>query len=40
MLKKLHKNKVGIIAMKTCSAGPFAIHDSEEPSYRDAIKWV
>jgi aryl-alcohol dehydrogenase-like predicted oxidoreductase len=40
LLKILHKKKIGIIAMKTCSAGPFAIHDSENPSYRDAIKWV
>ena len=40
LLKKLHEKKVGIIAMKTCSAGPFAFSDSEKPSYRAAIKWV
>ena len=40
LLKKLHNKKMGIIAMKTCSAGPFAFYDSEKPSYRDAIKWV
>ena len=40
LLKILHQKKVGIIAMKTCSAGPFAFSDSEKPSYRDAIKWV
>ena len=39
-LKTLHKNKVGIIAMKTCSGGPFAFKDSDKPSFRDAIKWV
>jgi len=40
LLKGLHKKKIGIIAMKTCSAGAFAFSDSEKPSYRDAIKWV
>ena len=40
LLKKLHSQKVGIIAMKTCSAGPFAFQDSEKPTYKDAIKWV
>ncbi len=40
LLKELHKEKVGIIAMKTCSAGHLAFYDSEKPSYGDAIKWV
>jgi len=40
LLIKLHKKMVGIIAMKTCSAGPLAFFDSKKPSYRDAIKWV
>jgi aryl-alcohol dehydrogenase-like predicted oxidoreductase len=40
LLMKCHKNKTAIIAMKTCSAGPFALSDGQEPTYRDAIKWV
>jgi aryl-alcohol dehydrogenase-like predicted oxidoreductase len=40
LLKQLHKKKVGIIAMKTCSAGPYAFGDSEKPSYCGSIKWV
>jgi len=39
-LKALHKKKVGIIAMKTCSGGPYAFKDSDNPSFRNAIKWV
>jgi aryl-alcohol dehydrogenase-like predicted oxidoreductase len=30
----------GIVAMKTCSAGPFTISKGEEPSYRQAVQWV
>ncbi len=40
LLEKLHKKNVGIIAMKTCSAGPLAVNESEKPSYKEAIKWV
>ena len=39
-LKRLHAQDVGIIAMKTCSAGPFSISGSGTPSYRNAIRWV
>ena len=39
-LKTLHKDGVGLIAMKTCSGGPYAFSGSEKPSYRDAVKWV
>ncbi|MFC2097181.1 aldo/keto reductase [Bacteroidota bacterium] len=39
-LKALHKQKVGIIAMKTCSGGTYSFKDSETPTYKDAIKWV
>lgn len=39
-LNSLYKNGVGIIAMKTCSGGPYTFSGSRQPSYRDAIKWV
>jgi hypothetical protein len=39
-LKSLHQNGVGIIAMKTCSGGPYTFSGAGEPSYRDAVKWV
>lgn len=39
-LKSLHKSGVGVIAMKTCSGGPYSFGDSEKPSYSNSIKWV
>jgi len=39
-LKKSHKNNIGIIAMKTCSAGPYSSNKEIEPSYKEALKWV
>ncbi len=39
-LKKAREYDAGIIAMKTCSAGPYAPHGDEEPSYREALRWV
>jgi predicted aldo/keto reductase-like oxidoreductase len=39
-LKKYHDKKTAVIVMKTCSAGPFGLSDSDKPTYRDAIKWV
>jgi len=39
-LKTLYNDGVGLIAMKTCSGGPHALPGSNEPSYRDAVKWV
>jgi len=39
-LKAAHKNGIGIIAMKTCSGGPWAAHDNEEASFGAAVKWV
>lgn len=38
-LKKAAAQK-GIVAMKTCSAGPYASDLDREPSYTDALKWV
>ncbi len=40
LLKFLHEQQVGIIAMKTCSAGPMPVSGSSETSYHEAIKWV
>jgi len=39
-LKKAHKNNLGVVAMKTCSAGPYAPAEGSQPSYPGAIKWV
>ena len=39
-LAKAHKNDLGIIAMKTCSAGPYAADGSRAPSFKDALEWV
>jgi len=39
-LKKAADQNIGIIAMKTCSAGPYAIDPDTRPSYTDALKWV
>ncbi len=39
-LKQLHEQNVGLIAMKTCSAGPIAIQQGKTPTYTDAIRWV
>lgn len=40
VLRALHEQGVGIIAMKTCSGGPFSLNRGESPSFRDALKWV
>jgi uncharacterized protein len=39
-LQTAQKNDIGIIAMKVCSAGPYAFPDEKTPSFRSAIKWV
>lgn len=39
-LKKALENNLGVVAMKTCSAGPFAPEGASQPSYPGAIKWV
>ena len=39
-LKKAHKNNIGVVAMKTCSAGPYSPNEDEKPSYKNALKWV
>ncbi len=30
----------GIVAMKTCSAGPYSFNGKDEPTYRQAVEWV
>ncbi|MBA7699313.1 hypothetical protein ES703_108007 [subsurface metagenome] len=39
-LVKAEQNNIGIIAMKTCSSGPYAFGCESEPSYRSALKWI
>jgi len=39
-LKKAQKKNLGLVAMKTCSAGPYAPAGGAQPSYAGAIKWV
>ena len=39
-LKKAKKHNTGIVAMKTCSAGPYAFENEDKPSYRSALRWV
>ena len=39
-LRKAKEKKTGIVAMKTCSAGPHAPDDETLPTFRSAIEWV
>ncbi len=39
-LKKAEKNDIGIVAMKTCSGGPYSPDGKSKPSYRAALKWI
>jgi predicted aldo/keto reductase-like oxidoreductase len=39
-LKKAEHNNIGIIAMKTCSGGPYSEDGKRKPSYKAALKWV
>ncbi len=39
-LKKAVDQNIGIVAMKTCSAGPYANNPETKPTYTDALKWV
>jgi len=39
-LKKAQKKNLGVVAMKTCSAGPYAAAGASQPSFAGAIKWV
>ncbi len=39
-LEKLHKNNLGVVVMKTCSAGPYAPPGADRPTFGGAIQWV
>ena len=39
-LKKAEKNGIGIVAMKTCSGGPYSFDGVKKPSFKDALKWI
>ena len=39
-MKKALAHGKGIVAMKTCSAGPFAPNPESKPSYEGALRWV
>lgn len=39
-LKKASARNLGVIAMKTCSAGPYSFKNPEEPSFTGALRWV
>jgi hypothetical protein len=39
-LEKAHRNQLGVVAMKTCSAGPVAFKGAPEASFKGALKWV
>ena len=39
-MKTAHNNGTGIVAMKTCSGGPYAFGDDEISSYHGAVRWV
>ena len=39
-LKKAEANNIGIVAMKTCSAGPHAPDENTQPSFAEALKWI
>ena len=39
-MDKAKKRGVGMIAMKTCSGGPYASDEKTEPSFEHALQWV
>lgn len=39
-MEKAKKRGAGMIAMKTCSAGPYAPADKSEPSFEHALRWI
>ena len=34
------RNDIAIVAMKTCSGGPYAFEGESKPSYSSALKWI
>lgn len=39
-LREAREKGVGILAMKTCSGGPFAYDKADQPTFPGAIRWV
>jgi hypothetical protein len=39
-LKKAENNRIGIVAMKTCSGGPYSSDSVAKPTFKDALKWI
>jgi len=39
-LEKARKNGIGLVAMKTCSAGPYSPDEESKPSFEAALKWI
>jgi len=38
--KRAEKNGVGIVAMKTCSGGPYSPDGVSQPTFRNALEWI
>ncbi len=39
-MEKAKKNNIGLIAMKTCSGGPYAPENDAKPSFDKALRWI
>ena len=39
-LKRARKVGIGLLAMKTCSGGPYSADGESEPTYENALRWV
>ena len=39
-MEKAEKNNIGIVAMKTCSGGPYSPDSEIEPTFKAALKWI
>lgn len=39
-LQEARKNGIGVLAMKTCSGGPFAYDKPDQPTFPGAIRWA
>ena len=39
-MAKLKKSGIGLIAMKTCSGGPYAPENDTQPSFDKALRWI
>ena len=39
-LREARKKGIGVLAMKTCSGGPFAYDKADQPTFPGAIRWV